>query len=203
MWNQKHLFWGLTASALVAASLSAGLSRRQKEPAPAAPAKTGVEANEVAGYRNWTRVNPEPAIMDRQTAALCAAVSRYPKKDYGKRSDDSPHRDKYITVYVNETGRHAMMFEASPKFPEGSVIVKEKLTHRDSTVPELLTVMVKRGAGYDEANGNWEYLALDGTGTRVTARGKLESCQSCHVLHRETDFVTREYLPFDVRQRLK
>ena len=115
----------------------------------------------------------------------------------------NPHRDKFITVYVNDIGRHAMMQEKVPRFPQGSVIVKEKLPSQDSSTPELLTAMTKREPGYDPQNGDWEYMALDGTGKSVQARGKLESCQACHMMVKATDYVSRNYLPREVWDKLK
>jgi hypothetical protein len=91
----------------------------------------------------------------------------------------------------------------SPIFPEGSVIVKEKLSNSDSSSPELLTVMRKREPGYNTGNGDWEYMVLDGSAKSVKARGKLENCQSCHLMNQPSDYVSRNYLPDKVRDRLK
>ena len=155
----------------------------------------------IAGYRNWTKVNPKPDFMQPQTAALCAAV----RPVIGADPDGvtSPHRRKYITVYVNESGRRAMMEQASPKFPEGSVIVKEKLSEPSSTSPELLTVMIKREKGFNPETGDWEYAVFDGPGTKVESRGKLNNCQGCHVSRPNTDYIFRTYLTDDVRNKLK
>lgn len=149
----------------------------------------------IAGYKNWTRVNPEPTQVNAQTSQLCAALT-------APQPPSSPH-DKYITVYVNEIGRHAMMEEKAPHFPQGSVIVKEKLTTPKSDTPELLTVMIKRAHGYNPESGDWEYVVLDGEGRSVQARGKLENCQSCHLMDKNTNYVSRSYLPVDVANQLK
>jgi hypothetical protein len=114
----------------------------------------------------------------------------------------SPHADKLITVYVNELGREAMLSELKPTFAVGSVIVKEKLSREKAGEPELLTVMIKRERGFNPAVGDWEFMATDGTGTKADARGRLESCQACHVLMKETDFVSRSYLPEELRSKL-
>jgi len=151
----------------------------------------------IEGYEHWTRVNPEPVQMDQRVAALCAAAY------LPSMTDKSPHREKFITVYVNDVGRHAMTQELNPRFPVGSVIVKEKLPSKDATTPELLTVMRKREHGYDSKNGDWEYVMLDGPGQAVLDPGKVESCQSCHFSYRPQDFVTRVYLPADTRKDLK
>src|SRR6185295_5985249 len=84
----------------------------------------------IAGYKQWTRVNPQPAFVSAQAAQLCAMAALQAAGPHGP--------DKFITVYVNEIGRHAMMEEKTPHFPKGSVIVKEKLPISKSTTPELL-----------------------------------------------------------------
>ena len=150
----------------------------------------------IAGYRQWTRVNPKPALVLARVAQLCAPASAP--------NPNGPHGpDKYITVYVNEIGRHAMMEERAPHFPQGSVIVKEKLKTPTSSTPELLTVMVKRERGYNPESGDWEYMIVDGGGLKIQERGKLENCQSCHVMDKNTDYVSRNYLPAEVQKALK
>ena len=96
-----------------------------------------------------------------------------------------------------------MMTERNPEFPQGSLIVKEKLSSKESQAPELLTAMLKRERGYDPKRGDWEYLMLDGSASKIIERGRLTNCSSCHVAYSSTDFVTRRYLPDDVRQKLK
>lgn len=155
----------------------------------------------IAGYRNWTKVNPKPEFMLPATAALCAMV--LPPTGTDVNTGTNPHRRKYITVYVNESGRKAMMEQASPKFPEGSVIVKEKLSEPSSTSPELLTVMIKREKGFNPETGDWEYAVFDGTGTKLESRGKLSNCQGCHVSRPNSDYVFRTYLTDEVRNKLK
>ncbi len=119
---------------------------------------------------------------------------------YGKRN---PHQDKFITVYVNDAGRRAMLSQKKPKFPVGSVIVKEKLPAVDSQSPELLTVMIKQRKGFNPAGGDWEYMVLDGTGTKIEGRGRLENCQACHLANQKTDYVFRSYLDREVEGGLK
>ena len=153
----------------------------------------------IKGYRAWTRVNPVPADLPSPLAVLCAPVTA---TQIDLKAGD-PHKDKFITVYVNELGTKAMMQEKKPHFPKGSVIVKEKLPSKNSTSPELLTVMIKREQGYNPGNGDWEYMALDGDGKEVRARGRLEKCQACHQRAEYGDYVHRNYLPAEVREKLK
>jgi len=150
----------------------------------------------ITDYKHWTRVNPVPAVFDANVAALCAAAN------FGVVKND-PHRDKFLTVFVNEIGRKSMMEDKSPHFPQGSIIVKEKLPAKDSTSPELLTVMMKREAGFNPENGDWEYLVFDGAGKQVQTRGRLDNCQACHTMVAPTDFVYRNYLPAELRAKLR
>lgn len=146
-------------------------------------------------YKKWTLVNPEPVLMNLAAAMDCVRVPG--------RTEDSPHTHHYISVYVNPTGRAAMMTQRSPKFPPGSMIVKEKLGSSSSQMPEVLTAMLKHEAGYNQESGDWEYVVLDGAASRIEGRGKLTNCQGCHVAYKHSDYVTRTYLPREVRQKLK
>jgi hypothetical protein len=157
------------------------------------------EPSLVAGYKQWTRVNNEPRMVPAPAAVLCAPATAIPTDmDRG-----NPHRDKFVVVYVNDIGRAAMMEQLKPIFPQGSIVVKEKLATKESTEPELLTVMRKREPGYDSERGDWEYLVFDGPGKKVQASGKLFSCQSCHTLKKETDYIARTYLSSEVTDKLK
>jgi hypothetical protein len=158
------------------------------------------QVKEIEGYKNWTKVNPSPRLMPRAVATDCALWSVNGIRING---DSNPHRDKYLTVYVNEIGRRSMLNQKHPKFPEGSVIVKEKLPAQDSQTPELLTVMIKQKKGFNPASGDWEYMVVDGTGTKMAGRGNLQNCQTCHVAYQKTDYTFRTYLPYEVASKLK
>ena len=188
----------LSLCAACACAETSGSQQKAPEPPPPKPL-AGAEL--VAGYKGWTRVNPQPArfhLMDASDCAvpLGAAAAR-------TRGADSPHLEKFINVFVNEAGRSAMLGKKRPRFPEGTLIVKEKLLARDASEPELLTVMLKHARGYDPEGGDWEYLVLDGRGQQVRARGKLETCRACHQAYPETDFVARSYLPYGLYKDLK
>ena len=184
-----------TLSLLVGIAVLATYYLTQPSSIAAARAFSGNSVKEIAGYRDWFKVNRTPAVMQARTALDCAAPTSG-NRIYGPAN---PHHEKYITVYVNELGRTAMMEQAKPSFPEGSVIVKEKLPDKSSQTPELLTVMIKRAKGFNNDNGDWEYMVTDGSGTKVEAQGKLENCQGCHQANRGKDYVFRTYLPNDVQ----
>jgi hypothetical protein len=159
------------------------------------------QVKEIAGYRNWTKVNSVPQLMPERVAADCYLWTA--PGGVVVNGETNPHREKYLTVYVNDVGRKAMLKEKNPKFPVGSVIVKEKLPARDSQSPELLTVMIKQTKGFNPMNGDWEYMVVDGTGTKMEGRGNLQNCQACHLANKKTDYIFRTYLSAESARLLK
>jgi hypothetical protein len=144
-----------------------------------------------AAYRTWRRVNPKPVMMDAAVAMRCDMRTT---DEEAKRTANSPHFPKYITVYVNRAGQDAMLHERIPHFPAGTVIVKEKRTLPGDKTPELMTVMTKQPAGYDSAHGDWEYAVMDAHG-KIEAQGKLAKCQNCHDQKKNVDYVFKGYIP--------
>ena len=151
------------------------------------------QVKEIEDYRKWRKVNSVPQLMPARISASC--IARLSADGAVVDGSGNPHRDKYFTVYVNAVGSKAMLDQKNPQFPEGSVIVKEKLSARDSRTPELLTVMIKQKKGFNPAGGDWEYMVLDGTGTKIEGRGNLQHCQDCHIGNQKTDYIFRTYLP--------
>jgi hypothetical protein len=123
-------------------------------------------------------------------------VNVAPKPTWSKPAGgDAGHADTFGSVYVNPVGHPAYISDGPTDFPEGSVIVREKISGKQPLTPELLTVMVKRARGFNPASNDWEYMVLDGAGSRVLSRGKIDSCNSCHSKKKEADFVFRRSLP--------
>jgi hypothetical protein len=202
MRSRRRAAWpklSIIVLALCATCACVETSGSQKN-APEPPREPLAGSELVAGYKAWTRVNPQPAYFHLRAATDCAAPVGM---DVRMETADNPHLDKFINVFVNDAGRRAMLEELRPRFPVGALVVKEKLPARDAKEPELLTAMLKREAGFDPEGGDWEYLVLDGQGREVRARGKLESCRACHQAVADTDFVSRNYLPQDLQRKLK
>jgi hypothetical protein len=159
--------------------------RRNSQPKVNAP---GLGA--IRGHRKWYRVTKAPAYLDHNIDSLC----RMPTNDEVAMADKkNPHDRKFFNVYVNRAGQKTMLTTANLKFPVGSIIVKEKLPSKHSRRPELLTVMIKRERAYNPAGGNWEYLVLNGAATKIDGRGVLQTCQSCHITRRQTDYLFLNY----------
>lgn len=203
MITRRRFVWpklSIVVLLLAAACACAETNGSQKNAAEAPPPEPPDGAGLVAGYKGWTRVNPEPAVFHSHIAIQCYMPSPEQSR---LEHEQNPHRNKFVTVYVNDVGRRAMLEEKKPRFPVGSLVVKEKLTTRDSSEPELLTAMYRHEAGYDPEGGDWEYLVLDGKGKEVRARGKLENCRACHQAYHYSDFISRNYLPYGLYQKLK
>lgn len=101
----------------------------------------------------------------------------------------------YGVVYVNELAREAMMGAREPRFPVGSIIVREKLSTPESTEPQLLSIMIKREKGYDRAGGDWEFIVADNPEGKLRRLEKKINCLSCHGAQSGNDYVFRTYLP--------
>ena len=183
--------WFFTIVMVMIVALGVGLSavRTEKSLTPK-PAPSTVTAPEIKDYKKWKVVNPYGFALSPEMQALCRSVS----PDELDKSSHPDAKGKYIHVLVNEKGRAAMFQAKNPRFPAGSVIVKEKWGVKNSKQPELLTVMIKQRAGYDPKKGDWEYLTVDGSGQKVQARGQLANCQRCHVTKAKDDYVFRPYV---------
>jgi hypothetical protein len=111
------------------------------------------------------------------------------------------HESLFSRVYVNEIGRHMLLNEAEPKYPVGTIIVREKLWSGQQTEPELIAVMVKRQKGFNALSNDWEFLVFEGSGVNKKTDVKAENCLECHKQKEKDDFVFRTYLP--VPEQLK
>ena len=158
----------------------------------AAPDGFRFEAAKLKDKTLWTQVNTEPYYTSATLNALCRAPT---PANYEAERRINPHAATFITVYVNRVGRKAMFAKESQRFPEGSVIVKEKIgISSEGRTPLLYTIMVKRQRGYNPAVGDWEFSVASGDGKQIEASGKLENCQACHITRTNSDFVFRPYL---------
>lgn len=102
----------------------------------------------------------------------------------------------YGFVYANPAARGALKANAAkPRFPAGSVIVRETLAQPGDEKPVLLVAMVKRAPGFNPKGGDWEFLTIEPSLTKIEARQKKGSCFGCHAAQRARDFVFPPSLP--------
>jgi Cytochrome P460 len=160
------------------------------------------KVKEIEGYKNWTKVNKAPKRMEDRVAIMCAMPETIGSLTVAS-GRDNPHIDKYFIVYVNKTGEKPMMEQKVPDFPEGTVIVKEKLPSPESTTPELMTVMIKQKKGSNPQTGDWDYMVTDGNGEKIEGRGNLANCQACHEARKKEGYVFRDYVEWEVRKTWK
>lgn len=131
------------------------------------------------------RVTQKAVDMDGKAAAACASAVITPP------TQTNPHHNASIHVYANEPAA-LPMFDPWGRFPEGSLVLKEKLGRANGET-ELFTGMWKREKGYFPETGDWEFFTVDAKGGKVLERGKLQSCAKCHQDYAKGDFVTRLY----------
>lgn len=148
------------------------------------------DAAQLTDKALWNRVNDEPYYLTSKLDLQCAAPTA---ADYARQRKDNPHASTFITVYVNNAGKEAMFKQQTPRFPEGSIIVKQKVDRKDQN-PLLYTIMRKREPGYNPQVGDWEFSVVGANGKEMLARGKIDNCQSCHVGEATSDFVFRDYV---------
>lgn len=130
----------------------------------------------VAQYERYERMTPEPVPPNPALAEACAAHIANPAL--------GPHDGLWMTVFMNEAAAAAFR-STTPRYPEGAVVLKRKQDREGR--PQALGGMVKRAAGYDPANADWEFFYLD-IGDQPTS-GRLENCGDCHSRARDEDFV--------------
>lgn len=137
----------------------------------------------LAQYTTWQRLTPEGYTIPPQLAVLCTspAPAASPKdvEAYG------PHASTFVRVFANPLAADA--FDSRGLFPEGSILVKEKLRDARSDIPSAHGVMIKHGKGFNPSTDDWEFLFYpSGRGASFT------NCSDCH-RSAEHDFVFGSY----------
>lgn len=124
-------------------------------------------------YRDWTRLNPQRNFISSAHPAA---------KD----------------VYVNPAGADGVATRTFP-LPEGTEVVKET-TDLDTLQVSVVTAM-RKVAGFDPANGDWQYgmfeRMLDGTfgGDWAPVGSDMHAmCVGCHTNAAATDYMFLSYL---------
>lgn len=102
----------------------------------------------------------------------------------------TPGKAITINVFVTKNGE-AALHDEFPRFPLGTVVLKEKILQAVSAKTLLYTGMLKREAGYNPECGDWEFFVVSGDGKKVTTRGKFANCMKCHKDYPRTDFITK------------
>lgn len=125
-------------------------------------------------YREYQRLTKEPRYVSPLTATLCRAPG--PELLDKEKAITGPHFKTWIHLYVSAAAAESIAAKRA-EFPEGAVIVKEKLG-KDWKDVAAIGGMVKRSKGYDAKNGDWEYFYYTPGGEFTS--GKLANCIGCH-----------------------
>ncbi len=113
-----------------------------------------------------------------------------------KKKPKNPHKAEISTfgvVFANDLA-NAEIEKDKPKFPVGSIIVREKNLTENAETPETVIAMVKRKKGFSKKTGDWEFFTFDGKDLKVQKRETKGNCADCHSNTKKTDWVFRDYL---------
>ncbi len=175
--------------------LSAAISGCAK-PAPRstfAVTYTGPSIQAVAvNYTNYSRLTDDYVLVTSDLSLRCLGISAAEAEAAQIRNGA---RDKAaVMIYMNARAARAFRSGADA-YPVGAAIVKQKMaippTDKGEWSSELrkkkVGGMVKRPAGYDPANGDWEYFDFEDPSD--VESGPIGSCVQCHSAAKSTDYV--------------
>jgi hypothetical protein len=139
---------------------------------------------EVADYRTWSALIKEPHPVPLEFWIRCSAPT--PENWADAYRAHGVHTERYIKVYGNTIGARAAPVTVHRRFPDGSVLVKEKLLTAEATSPEGVAFMVKRSGARFRDTGGWEFLYFPARGE---AREIHKYCAACHQTAADRDYV--------------
>ena len=124
------------------------------------PAEVVADAARFSGFENWTRIAETVEDHDFLQSAHQSSSGNALRRVYKKQEMANPDQGDY---------------------PVGTTLVKS--VELDGSILEI-TGMVKRGAGFNPAAGDWEWFMLDPADHSITARGGADMldgmCNGCH-----------------------
>jgi hypothetical protein len=137
----------------------------------------------LADYTTWHRLTPDGYSVPPQRSTLCVSIaSPTPPKSaeaYG------PHANTFVRVFANPLADAAL--KSRGNFPEGSVLVKEKLADGRSDTRSAHGVMIKRHKGFNPTTADWEFLFYPSERS-----ASFTNCADCH-RSAQHDFVLGSY----------
>lgn len=137
----------------------------------------------LAEYKTWRQLTPAGYSIPPQLALLCTAPAPAPSQQ--SIETFGPHANTYVRVFGNSLAVRALT--SRDRFPEGSIVVKEKLPDPRSDVSSAQGVMIKRQKGFDPSTGDWEFHFYPSERSASFA-----NCSNCH-RSAQHDFVFGSY----------
>lgn len=144
----------------------------------------------AASYSSLRSMTGEPVLVDADIARLCTVATQAALEAARERS--GPHALSAVRIYMSDAAAKEFV-EINPRYPVGSVIVKQKVKlgiasdAGGSSSRNGVGGMIKRAPGYDPAHGDWEYFYFEEAAK--IERGRIESCIRCHRRAADTDHV--------------
>ena len=187
----------MTNPRLIVLALAFAISACSASPAPSvteAPPGAAVAPDDIeriaASYGSLRSMTSEPVLVDADLARLCTVATQAALDAARERS--GPHALSAVRIYMSDAAAKEFV-EINPRYPVGSVIVKEKVRwgaadDAGGNPPRNgVGGMIKRAPGYDPAHGDWEYFYFEEAAK--IERGRIESCIRCHRRAADTDHV--------------
>lgn len=133
-------------------------------------AELGLPA-EVADYFTWERANPQKDLEESAHPLV---------KD----------------IYLDEQAAQSALEAAFP-YGEGSTLIKERMDPETLSVTTLYAM--RKVAGFDPDNGDWQYAVFEREGEGAFGGGWMSAenagmCVGCHVKAEATDYTFLSYL---------
>lgn len=130
--------------------------------------------------------------MNPELAMLCRGASK--EEVERARLKFGPHANTGIVIFMNPSAANAFATNGSV-YPIGAIIVKQKTIHgytdkngkRIHEPDNGIGGMIKRPAGYDPRNGDWEYFYFEDA--KKIESGRITSCVQCHSSAKDKDYV--------------
>ncbi len=127
--------------------------------------------DEIANYFTWERANPQKDLEESAHPLV---------KD----------------IYLNEQAAQSEL-EATFPYGEGSTLIKERMDPETLSVTTLYAM--RKVAGFDPDNGDWQYAEFAREDTGAFGGGWMSAenagmCVGCHVKAEATDYTFLSYL---------
>jgi cytochrome c553 len=148
---------------------------------------------ELRDYSSWQEVTDGPHKVLPKVWTICSAPSPPGWELPHPGEAEVQGKDRYVRVFASSQAASLMRDSRVERFPEGSVVAKVKLVE-GSSEPVAVAFMVKREPRSNPEGRDWEFFFFQGKPLKLSARGALAACQSCHGEQAYTDGLYRSYL---------
>lgn len=129
-------------------------------------------------YRKLPRLTTERIDIEGPLRTMCID----PRTLHG------PHLVSGIHLYATKAVIDTRAASASPRYPVGALLVKEKFDGAEVTTPSIITVMEKiADAGSVD---DWRFTMVRVADGSIVKDGFRVSCVSCHERYKRSDYVS-------------